>query len=243
MVITDLVAARAEKVAGEVIDAGGEAVWAGADVRLADDMNRAVGLALSTYGRVDVMMANAGISEVGFGSVAFDDITVEDWQSVQDTNLKGVFLAAQAAFRVMKHQNEGNIVVTSSASALAAYPGFYSYTASKHGVNGLVKAMSWGMGKFGVRVNALCPTHGMSANLALPPDAEVLGLSYEELAGTWDKENAAMPLRLERPPRIRDNSHVALFLASDESDYMSGVCLPSADGGTHARVAINFPGL
>jgi len=241
VVVTDLSADRSKTVASEVADAGGEEVWMKADVRIHDDMNQAVELAMSTHGRLDVMMANAGIAEVGFGSIPFDEISVENWQVVQDTNLKGVFLASQAAFRVMKHQGYGNIVVTSSASALSAYPGFYSYTPSKHGVNGLVKTMSWGFGKFGIRVNALCPTHGMSANLALPADADVLGLSYEELAGPWVKDNAAMPLRMDRPPRIRDNSHVALFLASDESEYMSGVCLPSADGGTHARVAINFP--
>lgn len=241
VVVSDLLPERAEKVAREITEAGGKAVWLGADVRLEDDMAAAVDLAVSTYGRLDIMFANAGIGEIGFGSVPFEDLTVENWQAVQDTNLKGVFLAAQAAFRVMKPQGHGNIVVTSSASSLVAYPNFVSYTASKHAVNGLVKVLSLTLGRYGVRVNALCPTHGMSANLAFPPDAEVLGKSYEELAGEWNKDHAAMPLRLDRPPVIRDNARVALFLASDDSQYMSGVCLPSADGGTLARVAINFP--
>jgi hypothetical protein len=243
IVVTDLSPVRSEKVAAEVTEAGGQAVWMKADVRDEQEMEAAVALAVSSFGRLDVMFANAGVSEVGFGSVPFDELSVENWQAVQDINLKGVFLAARAAFRVMKDQGHGNIVVTSSAASLVAYPGFVSYTASKHGVNGLVKALSFGLGKHGIRVNALCPTHGMSANLALPPDADVLGLSYEELGGPWMKENAAMPLRLDRPPAIRDNSNVALFLASDDSEYMSGVCLPATDGGTHARVAIHFPGL
>jgi NAD(P)-dependent dehydrogenase (short-subunit alcohol dehydrogenase family) len=80
----------------------------------------------------------------------------------------------------------------------------------------------------------------MSANFALPPDAAVLGKSYEEMA-PWDPDQRAMPLRLDRAPRILDNANLALFLASDESAYMSGVCIPSTDGGSHARVSIIFP--
>jgi NAD(P)-dependent dehydrogenase (short-subunit alcohol dehydrogenase family) len=240
VVVTDLQSSRAEKVAREVTAAGGQAVWIRADVRVEAEMKAAVELATTSYGRLDVMFANAGVGEVGFGSVPFEDLTEENWDLVQDVNLKGVFLAAKAATPVMKAQGFGNIVVTSSASSLAAYPHFISYTASKHGVNGLVKVLSYELGKFGIRVNALCPTHGMSINLALEPDAEVLGKSYEQMA-PWDKANAAMPLRLDRPPVLRDNANVALFLASDDSAYMSGVCLPATDGGTLARVAIIFP--
>ena len=240
VVVTDLQAARAEKVAGEVTEAGGHAVWLRADVRSEADMQAAVRLATDTHGRLDVLFANAGIGEIGFGSVPFEELTEENWDAVQDVNLKGVFLAAKAATPVMKAQGAGNIVVTSSASSYAAYPHFISYTASKHGVNGLVKVLSLELGRFGIRVNALCPTHGMSINLALAPDAEVLGKSYEQMQ-PWDKANAAMPLRLDRPPALRDNANVALFLASDESAYMSGVCLPATDGGTLSRVAIVFP--
>ena len=240
VVVTDLIPARAKKVADEVAAAGGQAVALTADVRVEEDMQAAVRLAVQTWGRLDVMYANAGIPEVGFGSVPLEELTLENWNAVQATNLTGVFLAAKAAVPVFKSQGGGNIVVTSSAGGLVAYPHFISYTASKHGVNGLVKVLSLELGKYGIRVNALCPTHGMSINLALPPDAEVLGKSYEQMA-PWDKDKAAMPLRLDRPPALRDNANVALFLASDDSAYMSGVCLPATDGGTLARVAIIFP--
>jgi NAD(P)-dependent dehydrogenase (short-subunit alcohol dehydrogenase family) len=240
VVVTDLLADRAEKVAGEVAAAGGQAVWLKADVRIEAEMQESVALATRTWGRLDVMFANAGVGEVGFGTVPFEELTVENWDAVQDVNLKGVFLAAKAAVPTFKAQGGGNIVVTSSASSYAAYPHFVSYTASKHGVNGLVKVLSATLGRFGIRVNALCPAHGMSINLALAPDAEVLGKSYEEMA-PWDKAKAAMPLRLDRPPTLADNAKVALFLASDDSAYMSGVCLPATDGGTLSRVAIIFP--
>lgn len=240
IVVTDLIPGRSDKVADEVRSAGGEAVARDADVRVEADMEAAVALAVDTWGRLDVMFANAGVPEVGFGSVPFEDLTLEDWNAVQATNLTGVFLAAKAATRVMKKQGGGTIVVTSSASSYAAYPHFVSYTASKHGVNGLVKVLSLDLGRYGIRVNALCPTHGMSVNLAMDPSAEVLGKSYEQMQ-PWDKDSAAMPLRLDRPPALRDNANAALFLACDDSAYMSGVCLPATDGGTLARVAIVFP--
>lgn len=240
VVVTDLIAERCTLVAKEVTEAGGQAVALPADVRVEQDMVAAVELAVSTWGRLDVMYANAGIGEIGFGTVAFEELTLENWNAVQATNLTGVFLAAKAAVPVMRRQGGGNIVVTSSASSYAAYPHFISYTASKHGVNGLVKVLALDLGRYGIRVNALCPTHGMSVNLSLPPEAEVLGKSYEQMA-PWNKDHAAMPLRLDRPPTLRDNANVALFLASDDSAYMSGVCLPATDGGTLSRVAIIFP--
>lgn len=240
VVVTDLVPARAETVTKEVVAAGGAAVGLTADVRVESDMQAAVALAVDTWGRLDVMFANAGIAEIGFGSVPFEELTLENWNAVQATNLTGVFLAAKAATPVMRRQGGGAMVVTSSASSLVAYPHFISYTASKHGVNGLVKVLSLELGRYGIRVNALCPTHGMSANLPLAPDAEVLGRSYEQM-GEWNPDHAAMPLRLDRPPTLRDNANVALFLASDDAAYMSGVCLPATDGGTLARVAIVFP--
>ena len=87
----------------------------------------------------------------------------------------------------------------------------------------------------------MCPTHGMSVNFGLPPDAPVAGLSYEEAAGPWDKSVAVMPLRIDRPPTLSDNAWPVIFLASDESAYMSGVFFPTADGGQHARTSIPFP--
>jgi hypothetical protein len=103
-----------------------------------------------------------------------------------------------------------------------------------------VKAVSLELGKHGIRANALCPTHGMSINFALPPDAEVLRKSYEEMQ-PWDPDQRAMPLRLNRPPNLRDNAYLALFLASDESAYMTGSTIQSTDGGNAARTSIIFP--
>ena len=78
----------------------------------------------------------------------------------------------------------------------------------------------------------------MSANFAGSADDDPLEKSYEEAAGGWDKSAAPMPLKLDRPPNMRDAANLALFLASDDSAYMSGVCIPASDGGTFARVAL-----
>ncbi|MEX1009472.1 MAG: SDR family NAD(P)-dependent oxidoreductase [Acidimicrobiia bacterium] len=243
VVATDIVDTHVKTVADEIRSNGGEAVAAKADVTSEDDMRAAVQTAVDAFGRLDVMFCNAGIPEVGFGQVSFVDTTLENWNKVLAVNLTGVFLGAKAAtVQFQKQGDGGTIVVTTSAAGLVAYPGFRSYVAAKAGANGLVRALATDLGQFGIRVNALCPFHGMSANFPGAAEDEPLEKSYEEVTGAWDKANAPMPLKLDRPPMLRDSANLALFLASDESAYMSGVCIPATDGGTHARVALSLPG-
>jgi NAD(P)-dependent dehydrogenase (short-subunit alcohol dehydrogenase family) len=220
---------------------GGYAVGIRADVTVESDVEAAVAFACDTFGALHVAHANAGVTVPGMGCVPLEETTLESWHAVNDVNLTGVFLTIKHAARAMKQAGGGCIVVTSSAASLAAYPGFGSYAAGKAGVNGLVRAAAYELGKYGIRTNAVCPTHGMSVNFGLPPDAPVVGKSYEEAAGDWDPSVAVMPLRLDRPPALRDNAWPVIFLASDESAYMSGVCFPTADGGQHARTSIPFP--
>ncbi|MFI5953232.1 SDR family NAD(P)-dependent oxidoreductase [Cryptosporangium sp. NPDC051539] len=241
VVVTDVVESRVDRVTTEVRGAGGSAVGIKTDVRELAECQAAVQFALDTYGRVDGLMASAGVPEEGFGTLPFEDISVEGFKSMLDVNLTGVFMAAKAVVPTMKKQGSGTILAVSSMAGFAAYPGFPGYAAAKHGVNGLVKGMSLSLGNHGIRANALCPAHGMSINFAMPPDAEVLGKSYEEMQ-PWDKRATSIPLKLDRPPSLKDNAYAALFLISDESAYMSGVCLPATDGGNLARISIIFPG-
>jgi NAD(P)-dependent dehydrogenase (short-subunit alcohol dehydrogenase family) len=242
IVTSDLVPGRARAVAKEIEAAGGTTIGVDADVRREDDMVRLVEEAVNAFGRIDVMWANAGIPEPGFGSQDFLDSRLEDWDNLFATNTTGIYLAwREAARHMVGAARPGNLLATTSASAFAAYPGFPMYTASKAAANGLVRAVALELGQHGIRANALCPTHGMSVNFALPPEADVLGRSYEEMQ-PWDPDQRAMPLRLGRPPTLRDNAYLALFLASDESAYMSGQTIQATDGGTFARVSIIFPG-
>jgi NAD(P)-dependent dehydrogenase (short-subunit alcohol dehydrogenase family) len=241
VVTSDLVPGRAQAVAKEVEAAGGPSMGLDADVRVEADVEHLVAEAVDAFGRIDVMWANAGIPEPGFGMTGFIDSQLEDWNNIFSVNATGVYLAwKHAAKWMVTSERGGNLLATTSASAFVAYPGFPMYTASKAAANGLVRAAAMELGKFGIRANALCPTHGMSVNFALPPEAEVLGKSYEEMS-PWDPDSRAMPLRLDRPPVIRDNAYLALFLASDESAYMSGQTIQSADGGQFARTSIIFP--
>lgn len=241
IVTSDVVGGRAQKAAKEVEAGGGHAVGIGADVRSEPDMERLVRTAVDTFGRIDVMFANAGIPEPGFGAGSLEHLTLDDWNNILATNLTGMFLAFKHAARAMIAQGEGGtLLATTSAAAFNAYTGFPAYAASKAGGNGLIRAASLEWGKHGIRANALCPTHGMSINFAMPPEADVLGKSYEEMA-PWDPNKRAMPLKLNRPPTLRDNAYLALFLASDESAYMSGQCIQATDGGSFARTSIILP--
>ncbi len=206
IVTSDYVAGRAEKVADEVVGAGGQAVGIHADVRVEADMERLVQTTVDQFGRIDVMHANAGVPEPGFGANPLEKLSLDDWNNIFAVNVTGVFLAFKHAARQMIAQgNGGTLLATTSASSYNAYPGFPGYTASKAAANGLVRAASLEWGRYGIRVNGLAPTHGMSINFALPPEAEVLGLSYEQME-PWDPDKRAMPLRLDTPPTLRDNA-------------------------------------
>ena len=97
------------------------------------------------------------------------------------------------------------------------------------------------LGRYGIRVNAIAPTHGMSPNFLMPPGTPVVGQSYEEVAGPWNPTVSPIPLKLPRPPSLLDNAKVALFLVSDDSAYISGATIGATDGGTLARVGMWFP--
>jgi NAD(P)-dependent dehydrogenase (short-subunit alcohol dehydrogenase family) len=245
VVITDISEEGANETLKQVLSDGNEAIAVKADVTVEAEVEAAVQAAVDTYGRLDVMFANAGIPAKDFGLTPFEDITEAEWDETNDVVLKGVFFAVKHAVRAMKKNpggpEGGSIICTSSAASLVGYPGFPQYGAAKGGINAMVRiCAAWEIGRYGIRINAICPTHGMSANFILPGDAPVLEKSHEEMAGEWVPEYSPIPLKLSRPPRILDNAYPALFLASDESMYISGVSLPTTDGGTLAQVAIPF---
>ncbi|MGV0852738.1 SDR family NAD(P)-dependent oxidoreductase [Mycolicibacterium phlei] len=246
--IVDIDADRGEQTRKLVEQAGGDAISLTADVADKAAITEAVNAAVAHYGKLDIAWANAGIVSRGGAAalgqeepVEFEDFTEADWQHVLGVNLSGVIYTAQAAVPHLKANGGGVILATSSAASLAAYPKIPLYCATKAGVNGLVRALSLDLGRFGIRVNAIAPTHGMSPNFLMPPGAPVVGQSYEEVAGPWNPTVSPIPLKLQRPPSLRDNAKVALFLASDDSAYISGATLGSTDGGTLARVGMWFP--
>jgi NAD(P)-dependent dehydrogenase (short-subunit alcohol dehydrogenase family) len=240
IVATDIEAGRAEETAQLIREAGGSAIARKTDVTQEEEVKTAIQAAVDEYGKLDVMYNNAGIPVPGFGTVPFWELSEAALRKVIDVNLLGVMFGCKHAVAPMRENGGGSIVVTSSAGGLAAYPGFSVYCAAKGGVNQLVHALAVDLGQFNIRVNAICPTHGMSANFAMAPDDPVVGKSYEESLPEWDPDATMIPLKKDRPPSLLDNAYGALFFACDESAYMSGVVMPTCDGGTLSRVALVF---
>jgi 3-oxoacyl-[acyl-carrier protein] reductase len=189
-----------------------------ADVCHQADVERAVAGAISRFGRIDVLCSNAGVLD---DYTPAHETTDELWQRVIGVNLTGPFLFARAVIPGMIAQGKGVIINTASISSFVAGGGGAAYTASKHGVLGLTRQLAFDYGKHGVRVNAICPgaIHtGMTDHLLTPAgrnphvDAAVAGTP----AGRWGK-----------PEEI---ARLALFLASDDADFMHGAAV-TADGG------------
>ncbi|MFO7162298.1 MAG: SDR family NAD(P)-dependent oxidoreductase [Mycolicibacterium hassiacum] len=245
--IVDIDSERAEQARKIVEQAGGDVIAITADVADRTQITEAVNQTVEHFGKLDIAWANAGIvsrggvpTVAGGEFVAFEDLTEQDWHHVLGVNLSGVIYTAQAAVPHMKANGGGTILATSSAASLAAYHNIALYCATKAGVNGLIRGLSLDLGKYGIRVNAIAPTHGMSPNFLMPPGSPVVGQSYEEVAGPWNPTVSPIPLKLNRPPSLLDNAKVALFLASDDAAYISGQTVVSCDGGTLARVGIWF---
>ena len=208
----------AERIRGE----GGEAIATSGDVAVAADAERMVGETIARFGRVDVLMSNAGQELVA--SVLETDEA--QWDRVLGTNLKGCFLCAKYAIRHMIGQGGGSIILTASQLAFVGAKNFAAYSASKGGVLNLVRAMALDHAEHNIRVNALCPG---------AVETPLLLRQFEERSGpqgTLEDLVALHPLgRLGRPAEI---AYAALFLASDESSFVTGSALV-IDGGYLAR--------
>lgn len=233
LVVADINPDRVERVAAEITKAGGAATPVTCDIADEDQVRGLVETAVNRYGTLDVMFNNAGIPLVG----SFEDGTAEEWRRLFDVNVLGTLFGCKHATPVMKAKRSGVILNTSSASALAAIPGNTVYGATKGATNVLTRNLAVELGPFNIRVNALCSMGGMSANMTLPPDAPLVDEDAQD-AG-WDPAQSMYVLATPRPPKLIDHANVALFLASDDAAWCSGICLP-VDGATTGKAAIDI---
>jgi len=219
VIVADLQEDRGQAVASGLGDA---ARFIRCNVTEEGDVAAAVDLAVSEFGRLDVMVNNAGI--VGaIGPIA--DTTVEAWDQSIAILLKGVFLGMKHAARVMVPQKSGSILSLSSTAGVIGGLGPHAYTAAKHGVVGLTKSVSSELAGHGIRVNAVAPgntvTAMTSSAITGDPDAE------DEAAATI-KEGS--PLGIAGFPI--DIANALLYLASEEARYISGHTLVVDAGQT-----------
>ncbi len=220
VVVADVDAGHGGAVARAIEDGGGRAIFVATDVGDAGHAGRLIEQTLAAFGRLDVLINNAGIIK----TADFLEISEADFDAVLRVNLKGVFLVGQAAARVMVRAGKGAIVNMSSANAVLAIANQVPYVTSKGAVGQLTKVMALALADKGVRVNAIGP-----------------GSILTDLLKVVMSDDAARRRILSRTPMGRcgepaEIAKVALFLASDEASYITGQTI-YPDGG---RLALNY---
>jgi len=210
-------------VVAEVKQAGGTAEALTADAGAEKDVIAYIDRALKSYGKLDAIWANAGVSG---GLVPLADQTVEHWQEILRINLIGPFLAIKYSIPHMTKQGFGSIILTASVAGLKAGASGHPYAASKAGVISLVQTTAYSLSGTGVRINAVCP--GLIETGMTKP---IFDRAKER--GTADKIGQLNPLK--RPGQPQELAAMGLFLASDEASYVNGQAIP-VDGGLTASM-------
>ena len=220
VVVVDRVIEAAEDTAGIIAIEGGTAIALAADVTKQTAVDAAVREALRAYGQIDVLHNNVGITDMG----ALEDITEARWNRVMDVNLTAIVRTCRRTVPEMLRRGRGAIVNISSiaGAVINRYP-YYSYFASKAGVNHLTRALAIQYAPQGIRANAIMP------GLMDTPMVQA------QIAGQYADPDAMGRARAAQAPMGRqgtgwDVAHAAVFLASDDAAYITGVCLP-VDGG------------
>jgi len=216
----DVNAGAAAETAKQIAEAGGKALAVAADVADRAAVEGAFAEVIREHGRVDVLYNNAGVNSKG----SVIDATEDDWDRSFGVNAKGTFLCSRAAAASMVATGGGSIINQGSVAALVGIANFASYCAAKGAVVALTRSMSVDLAPRGVRVNAICP--GTVYTPLMEPMLTARGGG--DLAAGLALTVAKYPIgRLGTPEEI---AAVALFLASDDSSFLTGSVI-TADGG------------
>ena len=211
---------RGQAVAARILESGGKAIFVRTDVRNADECKQAVAETLRSFGQLDILFNNAGV----FFPHTAPECSEEEWDLQIDINLKGTFLMSKYALEPMVARGGGVIINNSSGWGLVGGDKGVAYCASKGGVVLLTKAMAIDHGRQGIRVNCICP--GDVDTPMLPEDARLRGLDWKTyLAGCANRP-------MGRIGTADEIAKAVLFLASDDSSFMTGAALVVDGGGT-----------
>jgi NAD(P)-dependent dehydrogenase (short-subunit alcohol dehydrogenase family) len=226
VVVVDRHEGSARETAEAVAAEGGRAEVVVADIADEDAVRRLVAESVEILGGIDVLHNNVGI---GAGDSTPHRLEAEAWDRIMDVNLRAMWLTCKHVVPHMREQGGGAIVNISSTAAIMAANTLTAYKISKAGVNALTQALASSNAKYGIRANAIMPGL-MDTPMAVDAQARATGRPREELAA----------MRSSRVPMGHmgtawDVAHAALFLASDEARFISGVVLP-VDGAQHTQV-------
>lgn len=222
VVIVDVMKDAGLEAAQEIKDRGGRALFVECDVGIKKDVDNAIAVAISEFGQIDVLLSNAGINR----PIDFLELSESDWDLVIQTNLKSVFLFGQGVGKHMADRGiRGSIINMCSTSAILTMPTLSAYAASKGGIAALTNAMSLSLAPRGIRVNAI------------GPGTIITDLTKKRL---WDdvamRESILSRTPMGRMGETSDVAGVAMFLACDDSAYVSGQVI-YVEGG---RIGLNY---
>jgi meso-butanediol dehydrogenase/(S,S)-butanediol dehydrogenase/diacetyl reductase len=210
--------AEMEVVADGLRALGARAIAVPCDVRADSDCRALVDAAVGAFGRLDVMVANAGI---GYLMKPFLETAEADWDAVLDVNLKGAFLCARhAAAHMVARGGGGRILMIASQAAKSGFPHMAPYCASKHGMVGLTRSMAVELGAHRITVNAVCPNHVTTGLGAKQNDYFAQLLGFDSVEAYLANMRARNPLG--RPGLPQDTAGICAFLASDDAAYVTG---------------------
>jgi NAD(P)-dependent dehydrogenase (short-subunit alcohol dehydrogenase family) len=220
--IGDVDSPAASRTTREIRDAGGEAFDLRTDVTSSADVEALVNAAVERYGRLDVMVGNAGIALAGSAA----DMSEDDWRRVLDVNLGGVWRAMRFAIPAMMKAGGGSIINSSSVQSAVGFVGWAGYAASKGGINALTTQAAVEYAPMGIRINGIVP-----GTIMTEMNARIMASSPNPEA-VMDSWRSMHPIgRVGQPHEV---AAAVVFLASDESSFVTGELL-RVDGGMIVR--------